>query len=119
MKLSIFSSKIGIEVVVNNSQYLSAFSNNFFNGTKLLSLRPYELIEIGITKIGHQEIILEAVENLKNFHYNLDKENLQYLGLLVNTASTNLNRKLLKNEEHKLNTEILSDVAVTTSRVSN
>lgn len=32
-----------------------------------MNLRPYELEELGILSVGHQEIILEAVEHLKNF----------------------------------------------------
>lgn len=47
--------------------YLKAFSNNQIDGRQLLNLRPYELEELGITIVGHQEIILEAVEHLKNF----------------------------------------------------
>lgn len=49
-----------------NSHYIKAFSNNQIDGEKLLHLRPYELEEIGIKSVGHQEIILEAVEQLKN-----------------------------------------------------
>lgn len=40
--------------------------NNQIDGEKLLNLRPYELEELGIKSVGHQEIILEAVEQLKN-----------------------------------------------------
>lgn len=61
-KISFFK---GIEFI--NKNYLSAFSNNFWNGSKLLNIRPYELNELGIKKIGHQEVILEAIEHLKNF----------------------------------------------------
>jgi connector enhancer of kinase suppressor of Ras 2 len=55
----------GIEII--NPKHLSAFFNNEINGSKLLNIRPYELCELGIKKIGHQEIILEAIEHLKNF----------------------------------------------------
>lgn len=50
-----------------NSFYIKAFSNNQIDGDSLLNLRPYELEELGIISVGHQEIILEAVELLKNF----------------------------------------------------
>lgn len=48
-------------------RYLSSFANNQINGNRLLNIRPYELEELGIACIGHQEIILEALEVLKNF----------------------------------------------------
>lgn len=50
-----------------NSVYLRAFTNNQIEGLNLLNLRPYELDELGIVSVGHQEIILEAVEHLRNF----------------------------------------------------
>jgi connector enhancer of kinase suppressor of Ras 2 len=50
-----------------NTFYIKAFANNQINGNQLLSLRPYELEELGIMSIGHQEVILEAVEHLRNF----------------------------------------------------
>lgn len=50
-----------------NNAYIKAFANNQIDGIKLLNLRPYELEELGIIAVGHQEIILEAVELLKNF----------------------------------------------------
>jgi connector enhancer of kinase suppressor of Ras 2 len=50
-----------------NSQYVKAFTNNQIDGKKLLNIRPYELEELGIKSVGHQEIILEAVEHLRNF----------------------------------------------------
>lgn len=50
-----------------NTFYIKAFANNQINGNQLLSLRPYELEELGIISIGHQEVILEAVEHLRNF----------------------------------------------------
>lgn len=55
----------GVEGITN--PYIKAFANNQIDGIKLLNLRPYELEELGIDKVGHQEIILEAVELLKNF----------------------------------------------------
>jgi connector enhancer of kinase suppressor of Ras 2 len=50
-----------------NSQYVKAFTNNQIDGKKLLNIRPYELEELGIKSVGHQEMILEAVEHLRNF----------------------------------------------------
>lgn len=46
--------------------YLTSFTNNQIDGNRLLNIRPYELEELGITLIGHQEILLESLEVLKN-----------------------------------------------------
>lgn len=48
-------------------QYMEAFSNNNVDGERLINLRPSTLEAMGIECIGHQEIILEAVEHLRNF----------------------------------------------------
>jgi connector enhancer of kinase suppressor of Ras 2 len=50
-----------------NSVYIKAFANNQVDGRTLIGVRPYELEELGILSVGHQEIILEAVEHLRNF----------------------------------------------------
>jgi len=48
-------------------QYLHWFSNNEINGKQLLNLTPDDLEHLGVSKIGHQEIILEGVERLRCF----------------------------------------------------
>lgn len=54
---------------VDNSivPYLHWFSNNEVDGQQLLNLSPDELTHLGVLKLGHQEIILEAVQHLRNF----------------------------------------------------
>lgn len=47
--------------------YINSFTNNQIGGQQLLNIRPYELEQLGMRSIGHQEIVLEAVENLRNF----------------------------------------------------
>lgn len=47
--------------------YVYSFINNGVGGHQLLNIRPYELEHLGMNSIGHQEIVLEAVENLRNF----------------------------------------------------
>jgi connector enhancer of kinase suppressor of Ras 2 len=44
--------------------YVHFFLNNGINGRKLLSLVPDDLEKLGIFKLGHQEIILEAIDLL-------------------------------------------------------
>ncbi|CAH1710993.1 unnamed protein product [Chironomus riparius] len=105
----------GIECV--NKFYIKSFFNNQIDGQQLLKISYSELTELGIVKIGHQEIILESIDHLKNFHFNLDRENLQYLALQVATVSTSLNKQLSYQPESKLDANILSEVARTIAKL--
>ncbi|KAL1387563.1 hypothetical protein pipiens_012690 [Culex pipiens pipiens] len=93
--------------------YVQSFTNNEVGGKQLLNIRPYELEQLGMLSIGHQEIVLEAVEYLKNFNYNLDKENLQFLALHVASASQYLSNQLKYSDQTKLETHILKDITRT------
>lgn len=64
-----------------------------------------------MSSIGHQEIVLEAVEQLRNFSYNLEKENLQFLALQVATTTKNLYKQLAYDfDKRTIRTEILNDI---------
>lgn len=98
--------------------YIQSFTNNEVRGHQMLNIRPYELEELGMYSIGHQEIVLEAVEHLRNFHYHLDKENLQFLALQIATASQCLHNQLARfTDKNKIETQILSDVARTIATI--
>lgn len=97
--------------------YINSFTNNEVRGEQLLNIRPYELEQLGMFSIGHQEIVLEAVEHLRNFHYHLDKENLQFLALHVATASQCLHNQLDIKDKSTLETQILSDVTRTIATI--
>ncbi|EDV36758.1 uncharacterized protein Dana_GF11787 [Drosophila ananassae] len=92
--------------------YLYEFSKHDIDGKALLNIRPYELENLGMRRIGHQEIVLEAVENLRNFHYHLKNDNLQFMAMHVGTAARNLHRELAKNhaDSTKIDTRILHDI---------
>jgi len=47
--------------------YLNNFLNNNVGGQQLLNICASDLEGLGIAKVGHQEIILEAVTLLKDF----------------------------------------------------
>lgn len=47
--------------------YIHSFLNNQINGQQVLNLGPDDLDHLGVYKLGHQELILEAVEYLRNF----------------------------------------------------
>lgn len=97
--------------------YVQSFTNNEVGGRQLLNIRPYELEQLGMYSIGHQEIVLEAVGYLKNFNYNLDKENLQLLALHVALAARSLCRQLKYSDQTKLETQILKDISRTVDEV--
>jgi len=53
--------------------YAHFFLNNDVTGQGLLNLTVDDLYKLHVEKLGHQEIILESLELLRNFHYNLDQ----------------------------------------------
>lgn len=98
--------------------YISSFTNNEVRGQELLHIRPYELEHLGMYSIGHQEIVLEAIEQLRNFHYHVDKENLQFLAFQVATTSQCLYKQLAQLDgASRIETQILSDAARTISTI--
>ncbi|VVC92399.1 unnamed protein product [Leptidea sinapis] len=99
------------------AQYSPEFQKNGVNGSKLLSLRCDDCEYLGIHIIGHQELLLEAVELLRNFHYELTRECVQQLALRVSTAAASLARSLRLHTDARLETQILADVARTVQAV--
>lgn len=92
-------------------KYVNAFANNEVKGQMLLNIRPYELVELGMKVLGHQEIVLGAVEQLQNFNYGFEKENLQYLAMRVATTAKNLHHQLADHtDKSKVETQILYDI---------
>lgn len=56
---------VGLDNVI--LPYAKSFLNNGVSGHQLLNLRSDDLEHLGVITLGHQEIILEAVEHLRNF----------------------------------------------------
>ncbi|XP_003746327.1 connector enhancer of kinase suppressor of ras 3 [Galendromus occidentalis] len=93
--------------------YMHLFLEHKINGHRLLSLSWEDLTNIGITKLGHQETILEAVDNLHNLQYNLTTENLQSLAFRMGCHARSLHNaiqlQILRVPQPKnINTEILA-----------
>ncbi|XP_047986354.1 uncharacterized protein LOC125226415 [Leguminivora glycinivorella] len=80
------------------------------DGAKLLMLRCDDLEHLGMRTIGHQELLLEAVEQLRNFQYETSRECVQQMALRVSVAATGLARALAGGCE-RLETQTLMDVA--------
>ncbi|KAL1131482.1 hypothetical protein AAG570_011099 [Ranatra chinensis] len=95
------------------SPYIQSFLNNHVTGQQILSFRPDDLEHLGIFKIGHQEIILEGVEHLRNIHYELDRENLQFLAMRLSCLTHSLHNELSHShtDSQRLSTQILADIA--------
>ncbi len=58
---------IGLELdphVAKN--YSESFRNNNINGQRLMHLTVSDLIKLNVEKLGHQEVVLEGLEKLKN-----------------------------------------------------
>ncbi|XP_055500394.1 connector enhancer of kinase suppressor of ras 2 isoform X9 [Leucoraja erinacea] len=71
-------------------QYIKNFEREKISGDQLLRITHQELDELGVTRIGHQELILEAVDLLCALNYGLETENLKTLSHKLNASAKNL-----------------------------
>ncbi|XP_049691155.1 connector enhancer of kinase suppressor of ras 2 isoform X5 [Accipiter gentilis] len=79
-------------------QYIKNFEREKISGDQLLRITHQELEDLGVTRIGHQELILEAVDLLcalvnflgQNRNYGLETENLKTLSHKLNASAKNL-----------------------------
>ncbi|XP_061710587.1 connector enhancer of kinase suppressor of ras 3-like [Cydia pomonella] len=90
--------------------YAAGLRARGLDGAKLLMLRCDDLEHLGMRTIGHQELLLEAVEHLRNFQYETSRECVQQMALRVSVAATGLARALAGGCE-RLETQALMDVA--------
>nr|XP_057945880.1 connector enhancer of kinase suppressor of ras 1 isoform X2 [Doryrhamphus excisus] len=67
-----------------------AISEWRLSGLELLQLTAEDLDRLGVSKIGHQELILEAVEKLCSLTYGIGGENLQGLTEKLRAVAHNL-----------------------------
>ncbi|KAM9498460.1 connector enhancer of kinase suppressor of ras 2-like isoform 2-T3 [Salvelinus alpinus] len=71
-------------------QYIKTFEREKVGGDQLLRITHQELEDLGVTRIGHQELILEAVDLLCALNYGLETENLKTLSHKLNASAKNL-----------------------------
>nr|XP_033804405.1 connector enhancer of kinase suppressor of ras 2 isoform X3 [Geotrypetes seraphini] len=71
-------------------QYIKNFEREKIGGDQLLRITHQELEELGVSRIGHQELILEAVDLLCALNYGLETENLKTLSHKLNASAKNL-----------------------------
>ncbi|XP_028838728.1 connector enhancer of kinase suppressor of ras 2 isoform X3 [Denticeps clupeoides] len=71
-------------------QYIKNFEHEKVGGDQLLRITHQELEDLGVSRIGHQELILEAVDLLCALNYGLETENLKTLSHKLNASAKNL-----------------------------
>nr|XP_046230046.1 connector enhancer of kinase suppressor of ras 3 isoform X2 [Scatophagus argus] len=60
-------------------QYIPSFQRQQVDGEKLLRMSHQELLSLGVTRVGHQELVLEAVDLLCALNYGVESDNLKTL----------------------------------------
>ena len=60
--LSLFCALIGLDDCLQ--QYVHKFEREKINGEQLLQISHQDLEDLGVSRIGHQELVLEAVDLL-------------------------------------------------------
>ncbi|XP_075604485.1 connector enhancer of kinase suppressor of ras 3 isoform X1 [Balearica regulorum gibbericeps] len=71
-------------------QYVHKFEREKINGEQLLQISHQDLEDLGISRIGHQELVLEAVDLLCALNYGLETDNMKNLVLRLRASSNNL-----------------------------
>ncbi|KAK2174922.1 hypothetical protein NP493_767g01057 [Ridgeia piscesae] len=80
--------------------YIPEFVRAGVGGQQLLNLTNMDLKKLGMFKVGHQEMLLEAVSLIHAIHNELETENMQYLALKLGCCTTSL-CKTLKLLQHR------------------
>uniref|UniRef100_A0A8C2JTV9 Cnksr family member 3 n=1 Tax=Cyprinus carpio TaxID=7962 RepID=A0A8C2JTV9_CYPCA len=71
-------------------QYVPNFERAKINGEQLLKISHQDLEELTVTRVGHQELILEAVDLLCALNCGVETDNLKTLVGQMRAASNNL-----------------------------
>ncbi|KAF4084048.1 hypothetical protein AMELA_G00124570 [Ameiurus melas] len=100
-------------------QYVASFEREKISGEQLLKISHQDLEELGVARIGHQELVLEAVDLLCALNYGVETDKLKNLVVKMRAASNNLHistserRKISSydgNTSHKPPNEFLTSV---------
>uniref|UniRef100_A0A8C6PRF5 Cnksr family member 3 n=1 Tax=Nothobranchius furzeri TaxID=105023 RepID=A0A8C6PRF5_NOTFU len=71
-------------------QYVSNFEREKISGEQLLKISHQDLEELGVARIGHQELVLEAVDLLCALNYGVETDNLKNLVVRMRAATGSL-----------------------------
>ncbi|XP_006000370.1 connector enhancer of kinase suppressor of ras 3 isoform X2 [Latimeria chalumnae] len=70
--------------------YVQNIEREKVNGEQLLQISHQDLEELGVARIGHQELILEAVDLLCALNYGLETDSMKNLILKLRASNSNL-----------------------------
>ncbi|XP_028293367.1 connector enhancer of kinase suppressor of ras 3 isoform X2 [Gouania willdenowi] len=71
-------------------QYVNNFEREKISGEQLLKITHQDLEELGVARIGHQELVLEAVDLLCALNYGVETDNLKNLVVRMRAATNSL-----------------------------
>ncbi|XP_066575732.1 connector enhancer of kinase suppressor of ras 3 [Amia ocellicauda] len=71
-------------------QYVHNFEREKIDGEQLLKISHQDLEELRVARIGHQELVLEAVDLLCALNYGLETDNLKNLVVRMRASANNL-----------------------------
>ncbi|XP_028995619.1 connector enhancer of kinase suppressor of ras 3 [Betta splendens] len=71
-------------------QYVNNFEREKISGEQLLKITHQDLEELGVARIGHQELVLEAVDLLCALNYGVETDNLKNLVLRMRAVTNSL-----------------------------
>ncbi|ROL42776.1 Connector enhancer of kinase suppressor of ras 3 [Anabarilius grahami] len=100
-------------------QYVHNFEREKINGEQLLKISHQDLEELAVARIGHQELVLEAVDLLCALNYGVETDNLKNLVLKMRAVTNSLQNATSErrksptyesNTSSKLPNEFLSSV---------
>ncbi|XP_060908711.1 connector enhancer of kinase suppressor of ras 3 [Labrus mixtus] len=72
-------------------QYIPSFQRQQVDGEKLLRMSHHELLSLGVSRVGHQELMQEAVDLLCALNHGVESDNLKTLVGKMRAAHHNLN----------------------------
>uniref|UniRef100_A0A665UHC0 Cnksr family member 3 n=3 Tax=Echeneis naucrates TaxID=173247 RepID=A0A665UHC0_ECHNA len=72
-------------------QYVPFFQQQQVDGEKLLRMSHQELLSLGVSRVGHQELVLEAVDLLCALNYGVESDHLKTLVGKMRAAHHSLN----------------------------
>ncbi|XP_041105371.1 connector enhancer of kinase suppressor of ras 3 isoform X2 [Polyodon spathula] len=75
-------------------QYVCSFEREKINGDQLLKISHQDLEELGVARIGHQELVLESVDLLCALNYGLETDNLKSLVVKMRALMGNLQKSI-------------------------
>ncbi|CAL8291441.1 unnamed protein product [Gadus morhua 'NCC'] len=70
--------------------YVNNFEREKISGEQLLKISHQDLEELGVARIGHQELVLEAVDLLCALNYGVETDNLKTLVVRMRAATNSL-----------------------------